>query len=613
MSTNLSEKDKTLSTAQQAAIAKAKQDYANAYAKGDKAGMEAAHNAAESVRAQSGYSGGTDGSGNYSVGSTGSTVKPSTSSSSANSSSGTRVSTAGNTTGSKTNASQTVSSAGKVATDGSTYKVGADGKAPTGLKAGDKVVTAAGTYTITKVNSDGSYVSSLTDGNTKTSNYTGSYASPGTTAQNNASSALDYSGIATVNKMQELSKQWLATKDPAERQKLADQANQLGASLGATRGSDGVWYTADGQKLYDVYGGFTASQVTLATDNSTGTIITDKNGKLTLLDADGKESSYRGMISISDNANPNYKGSYIVTDDDNTGLAKLVAVTNNHVAFLKMNDDGSYSDAIVTDVQGNELSTRDLVFGEDNLTYNKYTGDSIGKFKSQYGIDDSNYAIRVGQGDGASYFTPDGQRIDDMSLSTTKQWTEDEIINNIFNALVNAGYNNAPQLSDYDTLTWEQALAQANEQLNGQYRKNLDSTLSQLDQRALESGFFGQLPTEALRQQAAANNELDRASAVNELARNLMGDSRNYAQTQFNSDTSTSKNRLDTISQIYNLLMDHRGTELQNRLNEATTQAEIDSIYQSTVNDAVNLYIRALSSGVATPDIIGVIKKQLNA
>ena len=38
-------------------------------------------------------------------------------------------------------------------------KVGADGKAPKGLKAGDKVVTAGGTYTIQQVNKDGSYKS----------------------------------------------------------------------------------------------------------------------------------------------------------------------------------------------------------------------------------------------------------------------------------------------------------------------------------------------------------------------------------------------------------------------------------------------------------------------
>lgn len=60
-----------------------------------------------------------------------------------------------------------------------TYKVGKDGKAQSGLKAGDVVVTGGGTYTITGVNADGSYKSTLTDKNTTTSNYKGSYASTG--------------------------------------------------------------------------------------------------------------------------------------------------------------------------------------------------------------------------------------------------------------------------------------------------------------------------------------------------------------------------------------------------------------------------------------------------
>ena len=49
-----------------------------------------------------------------------------------------------------------------------------NGKAPTGLKVGDTVVTNGGTYTISKVNTDGSYVSSKTS-NTNKSTYKGSY------------------------------------------------------------------------------------------------------------------------------------------------------------------------------------------------------------------------------------------------------------------------------------------------------------------------------------------------------------------------------------------------------------------------------------------------------
>ncbi len=59
--------------------------------------------------------------------------------------------------------------------NGNTYKVNPDGKAPAGLKVGDEVVTAGGTYKITGVNADGSYTSTKVS-NTTTGTYNGSYA-----------------------------------------------------------------------------------------------------------------------------------------------------------------------------------------------------------------------------------------------------------------------------------------------------------------------------------------------------------------------------------------------------------------------------------------------------
>ncbi len=60
----LSHSDKTnLSKSQQNAVSAAQKAWASANARGDKAGMEAAHKAAEAVRNSAGYSGGSDGSG----------------------------------------------------------------------------------------------------------------------------------------------------------------------------------------------------------------------------------------------------------------------------------------------------------------------------------------------------------------------------------------------------------------------------------------------------------------------------------------------------------------------------------------------------------------------
>ncbi len=78
-----------------------------------------------------------------------------------------------------------------MATTNGIYQVNTDGKAPTGLSAGDQVVTGGGTYTITGVNADGTYTSSLTNANQTTRNYSGTYntVSPAASSDNTISSA----------------------------------------------------------------------------------------------------------------------------------------------------------------------------------------------------------------------------------------------------------------------------------------------------------------------------------------------------------------------------------------------------------------------------------------
>ena len=76
------------------------------------------------------------------------------------------------------------SSGGSSSSGGGTYQ-SVGGKAPSGLKAGDKVVTNGGTYTITGVNKDGSYTSQKTSNTTK-SNYKGTYSKKASGTKYNA-------------------------------------------------------------------------------------------------------------------------------------------------------------------------------------------------------------------------------------------------------------------------------------------------------------------------------------------------------------------------------------------------------------------------------------------
>lgn len=98
-----------------------------------------------------------------------------------------------------------------------TYKVQENGKAPAGLSAGDQVVTGGGTYKITGVNADGSYISEKVS-NTTTGSYTGSYSNKtGTTKKAVTVPNMDYS--AEINKIIQ------AGGDYKQVQALLDQRN----------------------------------------------------------------------------------------------------------------------------------------------------------------------------------------------------------------------------------------------------------------------------------------------------------------------------------------------------------------------------------------------------
>lgn len=437
-----------------------------------------------------------------------------------------------------------------------------NGKAPSGLRAGDMVITGGGTYKITGVKPDGTYDKQLVDANNTTH-----------TAKN-----IDFQKL--INDA--VSRGDWATAALYEQQRNA-KIDKLAAS---------------GQNQNNYQKTYNYSTVVTGNDGKQYNAITQQDGTLRLIGADGSSpSDLFGIITVSDPSNSQYKRQYIATND-NGKTGKLVAITNSPVTIRELNEDGSYDKTTLRDADGNVIDSGDVVYGADGLTYVKSTGESLGQIAKRMGLDNSNYAFSVGQGNDEKFFTLDGTPITGASAATTREWTQDKLLDKLYNAIMDAGYNNVPKLSDYDTLTWEQALAQAGEQMNGQYDKQLNNTLDSLNQKALETGFYGQLPTEALRQQAAASNEVERQSAINDLARSLMSDSRDYAQTQLTADTQTSQNRVSTIQQIYNMLAEYRQQELENALKNAQTQQEYDQVQQGLINDAVQLYIQAINAGV---------------
>ena len=122
---------------------------------------------------------------------------------------------------------------------GSTYKVGSDGKAPSGLNVGDSVVTGGGTYKITGVNSDGTYQSALSDANQTTNNYTGNYANVNKGISSNINTYEDdinkYKALqteATTAQLKQAKEKALANLDVQEQQIKPMYQNQRNIASG---------------------------------------------------------------------------------------------------------------------------------------------------------------------------------------------------------------------------------------------------------------------------------------------------------------------------------------------------------------------------------------------
>lgn len=293
-----------------------------------------------------------------------------------------------------------------------------------------------------------------------------------------------------------------------------------------------------------------------ANDGNTTNVSIGSDGEPTaVLNPDGTiNTDYRGLINTTNGANATQ---YIVTTDDNGGQ-KFVKVVESVPEFYVMNPDGSLNYGRITDSQGNELNASNFVYGEDNRCYDRVTGENLTDLAARYGLDPTNFVMKMTYSDGSEkYFNLYGQdvsgRLDVVQREDIQDY-ENKNLNELTNSILGAGFNNVPQWNDYNSLTWDQALAMAEEQVNGAFSKQLDTTLDKLNTSALQTGFYGQLPAEQLRQNAIAESEVERQQAIYELANQLQAASQTEAQRQFTDAMQTSQQRLNTVVTVFQQL-----------------------------------------------------------
>lgn len=177
------------------------------------------------------------------------------------------------------------------------------------------------------------------------------------------------------------------------------------------------------------------------------------------------------------------------------------------------------------DTMGNTLSVGDIVKGDG------------GKY------------FQMTNNGGMEYAPPIENRLTDMALF------EDPKMQTFIDALMQYGVVDDPQLAS--TLSLDEALAMANQKLNPMYNQAMDSTMKGLDEQALKSGFYGQLPTEALKRQTAGSLEIEKLNAIYELANQLFGQSEESAYNKLSADTQQQQNKIGNLLNMLGLYQDN--------------------------------------------------------
>mgnify|MGYP000873199933 CR=1 FL=1 len=258
----------------------------------------------------------------------------------------------------------------------------------------------------------------------------------------------------------------------------------------------------------------------------------------------GKE--YKGYI----------EGGKTYDEQGNRVPAGSIVTAANGKKYLKL-DDGSGVDVTKAfktelykedkDEKGNKIlvpqnRTAYIVNGK---TYDEYGRElSVGDIVKAAG--DKYYQMTAG---GGVEYTPPA------SLENALVEFEDPFMRSIAEIISNL-YNEMPQLAE--TMTLEQAIAQAAQRLNPQYNQAMEQAMTALDEKALKTGFYGQLPTEALRRETAGKLEVERLNSIYDLANQLFGQSEESAYRALDAATQEHQNKLNTLLNLLGLYQGER-------------------------------------------------------
>jgi hypothetical protein len=284
--------------------------------------------------------------------------------------------------------------------------------------------------------------------------------------------------------------------------------------------------TLNGKQIDVIIGSDGRSVLTDGTPIKAGTIVEAANGKK--------------YMRLSDNTSIPLTAYYntIKREDENGNLID----TGRPVYF---SDDPGNTKAF--DANGNRVGQGDIVT------------DATGKTWIMQGSQGVPYNPGAGRSDTVANtvtqpFDPNKAAVDLTDGASTGDPTTDAFIGQMIELI-----NNNPDIETMlkQGMTWEQALARAQSINNPLYAQAMEDSMTDITERALMSGLYGQLPTDALRLQTMGKLEADKINANNTLATELRSQDVDEIYKKYNALSDQAKTKIDNYLAMLGIYTDY--------------------------------------------------------
>ena len=154
--------------------------------------------------------------------------------------------------------------------------------------------------------------------------------------------------------------------------------------------------------------------------------------------------------------------------------------------------------------------------------------------------------------------------------------------------LIQATYDKVANFKAREAMSQEEARARAEADVGGTYDEKTAQLINAYNQNAIQRGMFGQTPTEALKMEALAANELDRATNISSTASNIQAQDFNQKQILDQNDLDRYLAEANLGQTLYSTEMQEIQMEMENKINALNYYQQQQAEKYSKAMDRLN-------------------------